>query len=686
MPSPSSFSPSDIAAIRTLALVGASATGKTSLAEALLARAGAITSAGSLERGSTVSDHDPLERRMQHSLNASVMHLVHADTRIHFIDTPGGPDFLGQSLPALEAVETAAVVINAAAGIEPLALRMMEYAASRHLDRLLIVNKIDTPGVDLAAVLAQIQAVFGRECLPVNLPDAGATQVVDCFFKREGHSDFGSVDAAHRALVEQVVEVDGELVDRYLNDGDVDASELHAPLEQALREGHLIPVCFVSAKSGAGVAELLDIIVKLLPNPTEANAPDFLNGEGADAQPMRAEADPAKHVLAHVFKVTVDPFIGRMGVFRVHQGTVTKDSQLYIGDGRKPFKVGRLLMLQGKDTVEVSRALPGDIVAVAKVDEIHFDAVLHDAAEDDHIHLKALDFPKPVHGLAIEPKRHGDEQRMWEILTKLVDEDPCLKVEHVASTNETILYGLGELHLRVLLDRLRETYKFEVNTRPPRIAYRESLTAHAEGHHRHKKQTGGAGQFGEVFLRVEPLPRGGGFEFVDAVKGGTIPYQFIPAVEKGVREVLASGGIAGFPVVDVKVTVYDGKSHSVDSKEIAFATAGRKAFLAAMREARPIVLEPIVHIEISAPDHSLGDITGDLASRRGLVTGTTNGAPGVMIVRGQAPMSELSGYQLRLNALTSGQGRYAIEMSHYEAVPPSVQAQLVAQFKAHDDE
>ena len=686
MPSPSSFSPSGIAAIRTLALVGASATGKTSLAEALLARAGAITSAGSLERGSTVSDHDPLERRMQHSLNASVMHLVHADTRIHFIDTPGGPDFLGQSLPALEAVETAAVVINAAAGIEPLALRMMEYAASRHLDRLLIVNKIDTPGVDLAAVLAQIQAVFGRECLPVNLPDAGATQVVDCFFKREGHSDFGSVDAAHRALVEQVVEVDGELVDRYLNDGDVDASELHAPLEQALREGHLIPVCFVSAKSGAGVAELLDIIVKLLPNPTEANAPDFLNGEGADAQPMRAEADPAKHVLAHVFKVTVDPFVGRMGVFRVHQGTVTKDSQLYIGDGRKPFKVGRLLMLQGKDTVEVSRALPGDIVAVAKVDEIHFDAVLHDAAEDDHIHLKALDFPKPVHGLAIEPKRHGDEQRMWEILTKLVDEDPCLKVEHVASTNETILYGLGELHLRVLLDRLRETYKFEVNTRPPRIAYRESLTAHAEGHHRHKKQTGGAGQFGEVFLRVEPLPRGGGFEFVDAVKGGTIPYQFIPAVEKGVREVLASGGIAGFPVVDVKVTVYDGKSHSVDSKEIAFATAGRKAFLAAMREARPIVLEPIVHIEISAPDHSLGDITGDLASRRGLVTGTTNGAPGVMIVRGQAPMSELSGYQLRLNALTSGQGRYAIEMSHYEAVPPSVQAQLVAQFKAHDDE
>ena len=335
-------------------------------------------------------------------------------------------------------------------------------------------------------------------------------------------------------------------------------------------------MCFVSAKSGAGVAELLDIIVKLLPNPTEANPPDFLNGEGEAAVPMQAEPDADKHVLAHVFKVTVDPYVGRMGIFRVYQGTVTKDSQLYIGDGRKPFKVGRLFMLQGKDTVEVASAVPGDIVAVAKVDEIHFDAVLHDAAEDDHIHLKPLDFPKPVHGLAIEPKRHGDEQRMWEILTKLVDEDPCLKVEHAATTNETIVYGLGELHLRVLLDRLRETYKFEVNTRPPRIAYRETITANAEGHHRHKKQTGGAGQFGEVFLRVEPLPRGAGFEFLDQVKGGTIPNQFIPAVEKGVREVLAGGAIAGCPVVDVRVIVYDGKHHSVDSKEIAFVTAGQE--------------------------------------------------------------------------------------------------------------
>jgi elongation factor G len=633
-----------------------------------------------------VSDFDPLERRMLHSLNASVLHLQHRDTRIHCIDTPGAPDFFGQSLPALEAVETVVVVVNAQTGVEPMAMRMMEHAAARGRDRLIVVHRIDAPGVNLPDVLAQIQSAFGKECLPLNLPDAGGTKVVDCFHNREGHSDFGSVDAAHRALVEQVVEVDADFVDRYLNDGDIDASELHVPLEQALREGHLIPVCFASAKSGAGIAELLEVIVKLLPHPGEANPPEFLRGEGEGAEKLSAAPDPKRHVLAHVFKVTVDPFVGRMGIFRIHQGTVTRDSQLYIGDGRKPFRVGHLFMLQGKDHVEVQSALPGDIVAVAKVDDIRFDAVLHDAAEDDHIHLAPLPFPKPVHGLAIAPKRHGDEQRMWEILTKLVDEDPCLKLEHVAGTNETIVYGLGELHLRCLLERLRDVYRFDVETRPPRIAYRETITAPAEGHHRHKKQSGGAGQFGEVYLRIEPLPRGTGFEFVDQVKGGTIPGQFIPAVEKGVREVLATGAISGNPVVDVRCVVYDGKHHSVDSKEIAFVTAGKKAFMAAIREARPIVLEPIVNVEINAPSNALGDITGDLASRRGMVSGTANGAPGTMTVRGQAPMSELLGYQSRLNALTSGQGRYTIDFSHYEAVPPNTQQQLVGQFKVRDDE
>lgn len=676
----------EMQSVRTLALVGAAAAGKSSLAEALLHKAGAIGACGSIERGSTVSDHDPLERRMQHSLNASVMHLTHAGTRIHLIDTPGGPDFLGQSMPALEAVETAAVVINAATGIEPMTVRMMAYAASRRLARMIIVTKADAQGVSLTGLLADIQATFGRECLPLNLPDRVGRRVVDCFFNRFGQTDFGPVEAAHRALVEQVVEVDAAFVDRYLEDGDMDPAELHAPLEQALREGHLIPVCFVSSRSGAGVAELLDVIVKLLPNPTEANPPNFIVGEGPQSKPMEAKPDPTLHVLAHVFKVTIDPYVGKMGIFRVHQGTVTRDSQLYIGDGRKPFKVGHLFMLQGKDHVEVSHAVPGDIVAVAKVDEIHFDAVLHDAEEDSHVSLAPLAFPVPMYGLAVEPKRHGDEQRAWEILGKLAAEDPCLRLEHVAATNETVLYGLGELHLRIVLERLREVYRFEVQTRPPRIAYRETVTAPANGHHRHKKQSGGAGQFAEVFLRIEPLARGAGFEFADEVRGGTIPGQFIPAVEKGVREVLACGAIAGYPVVDVRVVVYDGNHHSVDSKDIAFATAGRKAFMAAIREARPAVLEPIVQIEIAVPEHSVGDVTSDLSLRRGLVTGTSSLGAGTVAIGGQVPEAEMANYQSRLNALTSGQGRYTIALSHYEAVPPAVQQTLTEQYRVREDD
>ena len=678
----------DIAALRTLALVGPATAGKTTLAEALLWKAGAIGAAGSVERGTTVSDHDPLEKRVLHSLNSSLLHFRHGGVHTHLIDTPGAPEFLGQSLPALEAVETAAVVISATAGIEPMARRMMDWAAQRGRDRLIIVNKIDAQGVNPQALLEQIQAAFGRECLPVNLPADGGMRVVDCFYGKADEAtptDFSSVARAHRALVEQVVEVDAGLVERYLNDGDVDPAQLHAPLEQALREGHLIPVCFVSARTGAGVAELLEVITRLLPHPGEANPPEFLRGEGAQARPMHAQPDPALHVLAHVFKITQDPYVGKMGILRVHQGMITRDSQLFVGDRRRPFKVGHLFMLQGKEFAEVPRALPGDLCAIGKVEELHFHAVLHDAAEDEHIHLKPLEFPVPVHGLAIEPKRRGDGQRLHEILHKLMSEDPCLRVQHVAATNESVVYGLGEQHLRIMLERLTDVHKCDVATRPPRIAYRETITALAEGHFRHKKQTGGAGQFGEVFLKVEPLPRGSGFEFVDEVRGGAIPYNFISAVEKGVRQALEQGVIAGYPVVDLRVVVYDGKHHSVDSKEIAFITAGRKALIAAVQAAGPNVLEPIVTMEIAAPEANIGDITGDLASRRGQVNGTQSGGNGALTVVGQAPLSELAGYQSRLNALTGGQGRYTLEFSHYEPVPPAVQRELQSHYRVRED-
>ncbi|HET9700816.1 MAG TPA: elongation factor G [Burkholderiales bacterium] len=672
--------------IRTIALVGHANCGKTTLTEALLHHSGAIPAMGSVEKGSTVSDFDPLEKEHGHSLNAAVVHFTEGDTRIHLIDTPGYPDFMGQAMGALEAVETAAVLINAQNGIEMIASRMMQWAHKRNLCRMVIVNKIDAENLDLPKLLNDLREAFGKECLPINLPAGNGSRVVDCFFNPSGESDFSSVAEVHRMLVDQVVEVDEDLMAVYLEQGEVAPEQLHAPFEKALREGHIVPVCFVSARTGAGVKELLDVIVKLMPNPAEGNPPLFVNGEGEAAVEFHSEPDPSKHVLAHVFKVTVDPYVGKLGVFRVHQGTVTKDTQLYIGDGRKPFKVGHVFMLRGKEHVEVEACVPGDICAVAKAEDVHYDAVLHDAAEDAHIHLRPLEFPHPIYGLAIQPKRRGDEQRLSDILHKLQAEDPCFRVEHVASTNETIVRGLGDLHLRCMLEKMRTHYGMEIEARPPRIEYRETITGKAEGHSRHKKQTGGAGQFGEVFLKVEPLERGTGFEFVDQVKGGVIPNQYIPAVEKGVRQVLETGYLAGYPLEDLRVIVYDGKSHPVDSKEVAFISAGRKAFLDALEKARPIILEPIVNIEIHAPEANMGDITGDLSSRRGQVSGTDTLRGGMVSITGVVPLAELSSYQSRLKSLTGGHGTYQLDFSHYEPAPPNIQAQLKSEFKVKREE
>jgi len=669
--------------LRTVALVGQGGAGKTTLAEALLVRAGALTAAGSVERGTTASDFDAFEKQYQHSLRSSLLHIETGGTRVHLIDTPGFPDFIGQAIGALDAVETAAVVINAQAGIEMVAVRMMEQAGRRRLCRVLVVNKIDGDNVDLPALLAAIQATFGKECLPMNLPADGGARVVDCFFNPVGDADFSSVAAAHGALVDQVVEVDEALMAHYLEHGEVAPERLHAPFEKALREGHLVPVCFVSARTGAGVAELLQVFDRLLPNPAEGNPPRFTKGEGDTAIEFHSQPDPRQHVLAHVFKVVMDPFVGKLGIFRVHQGTVTRDTQLFVGDGRKPFKVGHLFMLQGGKNVEIERAVPGDLAAVAKVDDIEFDCVLHDSHDEDHIHMQPLEFPVPMHGVAIEPKRRGDEQRISEVLHRMTAEDPTLVVEHDTTLNETVLWGLGELHLRSVLERMAGQFKLEVSTRPPRIPYRETITMAAEGHHRHKKQSGGAGQFGEVFLKIEPRPRGAGFEFVSTVKGGAIPTSLIPAVQKGVELVLAQGPLAGFPLQDVRVNVYDGKYHAVDSKEVAFVAAGRKAFLDAIAKARPIVLEPVVEVEINCPAHNIGEVTGDLASRRGQVTGTRTLQSGSLAVTGMAPLGELEGYAARIKAMTGGEGAWSMELSHYEAAPTTLQQHLAAEYAKH---
>ena len=674
-------------AIRSVALVGHGAVGKTSLAEALLFATGAIPAKGSIERGTTVCDFEPQEKEAGHSLNSAVVNFAYEDTHIHLIDTAGYPDFSGQSIAALAGVDTALVVINAQTGIELMTERMMQYAADRKLARMIVVNKIDADNIDLPALLNDIRDTFGKQCLVLDLPAHDAADVIEVLEHDSGDTDFDSVAEAHRALIDQLVEEDEELLMQYLEDGaDPSTSDLHAPFEKALREGHLIPVLFTSAKTGAGIKELLHVLASLAPNPTESNPPPFYKGELGNAEPFHAEPDASKHVLAHVFKVISDPYMGKISVFRVHQGTVKKDMQLFVGDSKRAFKAAHLYQLQGKATVEVDELLPGDIGAVAKIDDIEFDSVLHDSHDEAHIHLAPLEFPKPMAGLAVETKKKGDEQRLFEILAKLASEDPTFVIERHPSSNETVIRGLGEIHLKSKLDKMFNQYKLEVDTKPPRIPYRETITGTAEGICRHKKQSGGAGQFGEVHLRVEPKGRGEGFEFVDAIKGGVIPGVFMPAVEKGVRQALADGIVAGYAVEDVKVTVFDGKTHPVDGKEVAFVAAGKKATIEAIRNAQPIILEPIVNIEIVVPQNHIGDMAGDLSSRRGHVTGTGEKAHGMAIVSGEVPLAEISDYQSRLKSLTGGQGSYTVEFSHYAAVPMHVQQQLASKFELHEED
>jgi elongation factor G len=674
--------------IRNIALVGQAGAGKTLLAESLLLEAGAIRAKGSLERGTTTCDFDPQEKQLRHSLDAAIVHFDAGPCRVNLIDTPGYPDFAGRTLSTLEAVETAAIVISAVNGVEPVTQRMMEFARDRGLCRLVVINKIDAKDAQAERVLADLRETFGRECLPLNLPADGGRAVVDCFFSPgDRKPDFSAVAAAHTEIIDQVVEVDEQLMALYLEQGEeLTPEQLHDPFEKALREGHLVPVCFVSAETGAGVRELLDVFARLMPNPMEGNPPPFVKGEGTQATRVEVVPDPDRHVIGHVFKVNIDPFVGRLGIFRVHQGTVRPGSQLFIGDARKPFKVAHLYQIQGKEHSEITRAIPGDICAVSKVEELHFDAVLHDSHDEDHFHLKSIVFPPAMAGLAIEPERRGEEQKLSDALHKLTAEDPCVRIEHHASLNETVLYGMGDLHLRVLLDRMSDRYGVKCKTHVPSIPYRETITRPAEGHHRHKKQTGGAGQFGEVYLRVEPLERGQGFDFVDEVVGGAIPGQYIPAVEKGIRQVLAEGAIAGFPLQDLRVVVYDGKHHPVDSKEVAFIAAARRAFQNAFREAGPIVLEPVVRIEVTSPSASTGDITGDLATRRGRVSGSHSLAGQRTRISALVPLAELTDYQSRVKSLTGGEGAYTMELSHYDPVPPRKQQELMKAFRTVEED
>jgi elongation factor G len=671
--------------IRNIALVGQVGSGKTTLVEKLAESAGVIGQAGNVERGNTISDYNPLEKSFGHSLSSSVISIDHNKIHLNIIDTPGMLDFIGQSIAVFPAVETVAVVISAAAGVGTASRRMLNWAADSKLCRMIIINHIDS-GVNLEGLLASIRDEFGPECLPINLPTSGGSGVVDCFFEPEGESDFRSVAAAHAEIIDQVVEMDESLMEQYLESGnEPSADSLHEPFEKAMREGHLVPICFVSGNSGAGIPELLDVFERLMPNPLEGNPRPFLIGEEGSAEPYLASPDPDMHVVAHVFKVIADPFVGKLGIFRIHQGTVKPGKQLFIGDGRKPFKVAHLLKLRGNEQDELDVGVPGDICAVAKIDEIHPDAVLHDSHEEDYLHMKPLPFPEPVFGLAVSASSRNDSQRLSDALGRLIEEDPCLSLTHEIEQNELVLRGLGELHLRMTLEQLKQRFKVEPTTRPPGIPYRETITSAAEATYRHKKQSGGAGQFGEVHLRIRPLKRGEEFRFINEVKGGTIPSQFIPAVEKGVRQAMQAGIVAGYSIQDVEVTVTDGKHHPVDSKEIAFVAAGKRAFSNAAKEAKPVLLEPVASLDLVVPSDNLGAVTGDLLSRRGELASTTSLANGDQAIRANVPLVELTDYSSRLNALTAGQGVLTMEFDHYQQAPDSLQEKLAAEWNTVED-
>ena len=674
--------------LRTLALVGHGSCGKTSLIEAMLYRSGMIPELGSVERGNTMCDNDALEKEVGHSIRLAVAHVDTAmadltPVRIHILDTPGYPDYLGQDLSALDAVKSVCAVIDPTRGPELLTRRMMEAAKERGLCRMIVINKFDLPDADLEKCLEELRETWGPGVLPINLPTRNRTHVIDCFDREDGDSDIMTVEDVHRAFIERVVEEDDEMLERYLEEGHVDPRLLHPLVTKALREGHVIPVCFTSAKNLIGIRDFMKVIIRHLPHPGEANEALFQKKDGS---PFRTYPDKNLPVIAQVFKIVNDPFIGKIGVFRVHQGTIRRDSVLYVDDSKKPIKATRPLILQGKNTQETDLLSPGDIGALAKIDELQYGSVIHGDPMDGGVRMRPINFPRPMYGLAIRPARRGDESRMNEVLAKMQSEDPTMSVEHDPVLNETVIRGLTDMHVRSILNRMRANFKLEVETAAPSIPYRETISAPAEGHARHKKQTGGAGQFGEVYLRVEPLERGKGFEFVDQVKGGVIPYNLIPTVEKGVREVLATGFVAGYPIEDVRVTVYDGKSHPVDSKEVAFVAAGRKAFLDALAKAAPQVLEPIVSVEVTAPEAYMGDIAGDLASRRGQVTNTEALPGGDIEVTALVPLAELENYATRLHALTQGTGAWSMELSSYQPVPAARQAELAAHFKRTDED
>ena len=692
---PGSFSsfPSD--KVRNVALVGHGGAGKTTLVEALLHRTGTINRLGRVEDGSTVSDHDPEEQRRGISLSLTVAPFEWKGHKVNLIDTPGYADFLGDVRAALRVVDLAVFVVSAVDGVEVQTEAVWREATRLGVPRMIFVNKLDRERASFERTLDQLRDKLGAGVAPLELPigsEADFRGIAD-LLTDTAHIYEGGVPRTepipddmeelehqvHDNLVEGIVVADDALLERYL-EGDVPGlEELEHALTLGIETASVFPVVCGSATTEVGIDRLADLLVEI--GPPSADRPVTVRAGDTEVE---VPADPDGQPLAMVFKTIADPFVGQLSLFKVLSGTIRNDDHLVNSRSGTDERLHGLFVVRGKDHEPVDALAAGDIGGVAKLSNTVTGDTL--APKGQPVHVDPIEQPTPVLATAVVAKTQADDDKLASALHRLQDEDPALVVERDEETHQTVLRGTGETHLAITLERLERKFGVNLDTQDVLVRYRETISAPAKAEGKHKKQSGGHGQFAVVSLEIEPLERGQGFEFVDEVVGGAIPSQFIPAVEKGVRQILGEGAIAGFPLQDLRVIVYDGKYHAVDSKEVAFVSAGRRAFLNGFREAGPIVLEPVVRVEVTTPSNITGDITGDLATRRGRVSGTQSLAGQRTRITALVPLAELTDYQSRVKSLTGGEGSYTMELSHYDPVPPRKQQELMKAFKTVEED
>jgi elongation factor G len=680
--------------IRNVALVGHRGSGKTSLNEALLYQAGAINRLGSVAEGTTVSDSAPDEKAREMSISASLSTFRWQDRKINLIDTPGEPSFVADALAALRVCEGAVFVVNAVMGVEVGTARLWERAEQLGLARLVFVNMLDRERADFFRTLDSLKDAFGQHVVATEIPiglEHDVRGVVDLIDMKAYEYDGAGRDACREVeipadlreqaeeyrenLMDEVAEVSDDLMERYLEGEEIAHDEIVAALKNGVTSGLIFPVTCGVATKNLATNRLLDAFVEDLPSPAKKG--------GVEAGERTLEPVEDGETVALVFKTLADPFAGRINLFRVYQGVLRADSQVFNVRAHQKERIGQLIVPQGKESEHATEFGPGDIGAVAKLKETRAGDVL--SSKDEPVELRMPAFPAPVMAFAIEPKAKGDEDKVFTALRRLQEEDPTIDLHRDEQTGEQIVAGLSQMHVEVIVGRMRDRFGAEVSLKPPRVPYQETIRSKAKGHGRHKKQTGGRGQFGDCHIEIEPLPHGSGFEFVDAIKGGVIPNQFIPAVEKGVVEAMGRGILAGYPVKDLRVRLFDGQYHAVDSSEHAFKTAGSLAFRDAAQNASPALLEPIMTVTVTCPEDSVGDVIGDLNSRRGRPLGMEpKGA--VTEIRAEVPMAEMLSYAPDLRAITGGQGDYSMELARYEEVPAHLADKIVAQAGAEREE